>query len=220
MDSKSAPRHIERKVAKRVRHILKKIEKGYDVVDSYEDGYDEYGIIRYYYCNNGFEGESWQLTECLESAIIKKKNQIINEGIVYDGKRYYIHPNLYTSRYHDDNFVKIISEKEYFNMYDIKTNIETFIKKIKEKIEKDYKSIWNDKTSKQSIFVRLRECNIIGEAKNILKLAPLYSYVDFVEYIKKNKSCFRAHNYIIEIMNSKNFKEDRKIIGMGTELLK
>ena len=173
MDSKSAPRHIERKVAKRVRHILKKIEKGYDVVDSYEDGCDEYGIIRYYYCNKGFEGESWQLDECLESAIIKKKNQIINEGIVYNGKRYYIHPNLYTSRYHDDNFVKIISEKEYFNMYDIKTNIETFIKKIKEKIDRDYKNIWDDNNKKSSIFIRLRDGNIIGDAKNILKLAPL-----------------------------------------------
>lgn len=220
MDPKSTPRNIERKVAKRVRHILKKIEKDYEVICSYEDGYDEYGVIRYYYCNNGFEGESWQLDECLKSTIIKKKNQIINEGIVYDGKTYYIHPNLYNSRYHDDNFVKIISEKEYLNMSEIKTNIETFINKIKEKIDKDYKSIWDDNNKKPSIFVRLRDGNIIVDTKNILKLAPLYSYVDFVDYIKTYKSCFRTHNYIIEIMNSKNFEKDRQNIGMGTELFK
>lgn len=220
MDSKSTPRNIERKVAKRVRHILKKIEKGYEIVISYEDGCDKYGIIRYYYCNNGFEGESWQLIECLKSALIKKKNQIINEGIVYDGIRYYIHPNLYNNNFYDKNFVKIISENDYLNLSDIKNNIVIFIKKIKEKIEKDYKSICDDKTKNSSIFIRLQESNIIGDARNILKLAPIYSYVDFVEYIKTNKSYFRTYNYIIETMNSNNFEKDRKNIGMGTELFK
>jgi hypothetical protein len=56
--------------------------------------------------------------------------------------------------------------------------------------------------------------------EKIIELIPDNSYVDFVEYIKTNKSCFIPYNYIIEIMNSNNFEKDRQNIGMGTKLFK
>ena len=120
-----------RKIARAIRHRIRKIEDGYKRVTGYSDKFfGEY--VNVYYCVNGYEGESWEIRDKIHEDIYKYKQIIILEGFVYGGKRYFIHGDMYLKGYYDKELVKIISEKEHLKM----KNLSRFLNNIKNKVIK------------------------------------------------------------------------------------
>ena len=106
---------IARKIARAIRHRIRKIEDGYNTASSYCDKFfGEYVNVQY--CDNGYEGESWEIRDKIHEDIYRYKQIIILEGFVYGGKRYFIHGDLYLKGYYDKELVKLISEKEHLKM--------------------------------------------------------------------------------------------------------
>ena len=122
---------IARKIARAIRHRIKKIKDGYNteflviVIN-----FGEY--VNIYYCNNGYEGESWEIRDKIDEDIYRYKQFIILEGIVYGGKRYFIHGDMYLKGYYDKELVKLISEKEHLKM----KKLSRFLNNIKNKVIK------------------------------------------------------------------------------------
>ena len=122
---------IARKIARAIRHRIKKIEDGYKTVSSYNDKFfGEY--VNVYYCDNGYEGESWEINEKIHEDIYKYKQNIILDGFVYGGKRYFINEDIYLKGYYDKELVKLISEKEHLKM----KKLSRFLNNIKNKVIK------------------------------------------------------------------------------------
>ena len=124
---------IARKIARAIRHRIKKIEDGYgyNIESSYCDKfYGEY--VNVYYCDNGYEGEPWEIRDKIHEDIYKYKQIIILDGFVYGGKRYFIHGDMYLKGYYDKELVKLISEKEHLKM----KKISRFLNNIKNKVIK------------------------------------------------------------------------------------
>ena len=72
---------IARKIARAIRHRIKKIEDGYNTLSSYCDKFfGEY--VNIYYCDNGYEGESWEIRDKIYEDIYRYKQFIILEGFV------------------------------------------------------------------------------------------------------------------------------------------
>ena len=204
---------IERKLAKKIRHIIKKIESGYDTVYSYTDGCDEYGFIRFFECKNGYNGESWEVNEERDNSIINRKLNIINNGIIFNGVKYYIDSDLYYKEYYDKELVKIISEKEHDKLLEISKIIKYIISSMKNQIE-EY-----DKEKDRSTINFMLQRDAFYNAKKKLNYTPLHNFKDFVKYLKNN-NYLRSSQLLLDIINSKKFKNERKILGLGTELIK
>ena len=181
---------IERKLTKKVRHILKKISLGYKVIYSYNDGCDEYGSLTYVSCINGFEGGSWEINDACDNNIISKKLTLINNGIKFNGVNYFIHSDLYNKNYYDKDLVKIISKEEHDKLLAIKIYIDNIIEKIKNEIE--IYELDNKKTESNDIMIYNH--NIFRDAKSLLYLSPRYNYGDFVKYIKNNKYGYKSRH--------------------------
>jgi hypothetical protein len=208
---------IERKLERKIRHIWKKIETGYTIEYSYNDGYDEYGALMFVCCKNGFEGGIWEINQAYDDEIKSRKLSILDEGLMFNGNLYYIHPQLYFKEYDNNNLVEIISKEEHIEIMKIKTNIENIIKNIKETIK-----LYN-KEEIQNIHLtsdKIYNSTIFYCAKNLLNSAPLHNYYDFVNYFSNNKYYNKSTKFVVDILNSPNFKNEREILGLGKELIK
>lgn len=207
---------IERKLAKRIRHIIKKIEKSYGSIYSYTDGCDEYGFIKYYECKNGFHGESWEVKTACRNSIIAKKNNLINNGIMFNGKKYYIHSDFYNKDYYDKNLIKIISKEEHDKLLEISKIINYIISAMKNEIEE-----YGKRKDIESIRFILHS-NIMYDAKKILNFAPKHNFEDFIKYLKSGYNYYnhKSSELLLNILNLDKFKNERQILGLGTELIK
>ena len=202
---------IERKITRKVRHKLKQILDGYEIYNSYIDGCDRHGLIYFYDCNNGFNGESWEITEECNKQIINMKQRILGIGILYSGIRYYINSDIYFKDYYDNDLVKIISKKEHNLYLEIKENIINIINKLKE--------IINFKKNNNIDINNIDSMNLYYNANKLLDYVPLYNYYEFIKYIKTTKTNFKSKRIVIQILNSNDFKEERKILGLGLEFI-
>jgi hypothetical protein len=205
---------IERKITRKVRHKLKKILNGYEIINSYNDGCDHDGLIYLYECKNGFDGESWEVKDSCDEEIKTMKKSIIDNGILYYDVRYYINPDIYYKDYHDIDLVKIISEKEYKILLVVKNNINTIINKIKKEIKNMQKYDKNDYIN--NICMRTHYNDIYYNADKLFNTIPFHSYNDFVKYIKTNSIYYKSKNIVIQILNSSDFNEERHILGIGS----
>lgn len=109
---------IESKIARKIRHKIKKIENGYDAVPSYCDKFSG-DYVNIYYCNNDYEGESWEIKNRKIIEVLKYKKELIYNGIWYNGKQYYIDGEFYFKSYNDSSLIKLIS---YYENLKIKEN--------------------------------------------------------------------------------------------------
>ena len=205
---------IERKLAKKIRHIIKQIEDGYETIYSYTDGCDEYGFIRFFECKNGYDGESWQVDRVCDNSIKSRKLYILNNGLMFNGVKYYIHSDLYYKKYYDKELVKIISDEEHKMVLEISKNIKDIISKINDQIE-EYR-----KGNNTSNINYMLQREIFYNAIKMLEYSPLHNYNDFVKHIKNNKYYSKSNDLVINIINSDKFKNERQMLGLGSELIK
>ena len=206
---------IERKIAKKVRHKIKKINNGYNIIYNYDDGCDEYGFITHYVCENGFEGESWEVKESLERNIKKLLLNLINNGIIFNKKKYFVHPNIYFNDYYDNNFLNLISKDEHNKLLEIKDSISKIIAKIKDKLDLHEQDI----NKYKSFGIRLYNYKIISYAKRMLDYAPLFNKEDFLKFIKISNEYSKSKNIVVDIINSTSFVEERKLLGISKKFV-
>lgn len=133
---------ITRKITRKIRHKIKILQDGYqEIVNHYNDKFNgEY--VNILICKNGYEGESWEIDNkyCLD--LLRLLKDIIFNGIIFDGKKYYIHGDLYFNNYYDSNFVKLITKEEN---EEIKKNyifIENIVNKIVTERNKEYDTFY------------------------------------------------------------------------------
>tara|TARA_B100001057_G_C22839847_1_gene946626 strand:+ start:176 stop:760 length:585 start_codon:yes stop_codon:yes gene_type:complete len=120
---------IESKIARKIRHKIKKIKNGYDVASSYNDKFfGEY--VNIYYCKNGFEGESWEIENDMNINILKYKKELIYDGIWYNEKKYYIYGEFYFKSYNDSSLIKLISYDENLKIKENYKKIDSIINNI------------------------------------------------------------------------------------------
>lgn len=171
---------ISRKIARAIRHRIRKIEDGYKRVASYRDKFfGEY--VNVYYCENGYEGESWEIDVKIDNEIYKLKQNIVLNGFIYGGKKYFIDGEICFKSYYDNNFVKLISEKQHKRVrhyHNFLTNIIDKVIKARKmetnKEEKEYREMCADKNSIQHYnpyYVQKLNDRNYSEAKNMNKLA-------------------------------------------------
>ena len=205
---------IERKLAKKIRHIIKKIKNGYETIYSYTDGCDKYNFIRFFECKNGYDGESWEIDRACDNSIKFIKLSILNYGITFNDVKYYIHSDLYYKDYFDKELVKIISYQQHIMLLETSNNIKDIISKINDQIE-EYD------TGNHTLNINfMLQREILYNAKKMLEYAPLHTYNDFVKYVKNNNYYYKTKDLVINIINSDKFKNERQMLGLGTELIK
>lgn len=208
--------NIERKIAKKIRHKIRKIEEGYEIVYSYSDGFDDYGPIYYYSCKNDFDGESWELEQNKNRDIQRLKDNLICNGIRFNKNKYYVHSDLYKKNYFDNDFVKLISNSEHEQIRTVRENIQKIIDKMVNEINILESESKIDTHS--SIYISIYNTNC--EKKKILNMAPKNNYKDFVDFIQnysfRNNSWPKYAYYIKNnLFHKENFSKERIILGIN-----
>ena len=102
-------------------------KRGFKVVDTIEDGGDEYGPKYWITCRNGWEGRDHELNNKIWKSIREELVNIVNNGISVNDKIHYIYPKIIFS----DKYMKEISKEEY----DINMKNKKFLLDIKEKLK-------------------------------------------------------------------------------------
>lgn len=92
-----------------VRQRLYNIQRGFKVIDSELDDYDEYGALYWITCRNGWTGREHELNTRLCKDIRKELVNLVNEGARINGKIHYIDPKIIFS----DKYMSEISKEEY-----------------------------------------------------------------------------------------------------------
>ena len=90
---------IDLKTAKRIKHkLLKKIDNigtGYVITSWEQDGCDEYGHLYWVTCKNGFGARSYNIESHYNKSIKQFKKDIVDNGIVYNDKKYWVDYNFF-----------------------------------------------------------------------------------------------------------------------------
>lgn len=185
---------IEKKLARKIRHKLRKIENGYKVFDCYIDDYDDYGPIIHYECNNGISGESWYIKDSKYRYICLVKNKIINDGIYYNNKKYYIDCDLFIKNYEDKDLVKIISEEEHNNYMKTKKIIQNILQKMNIcKKNNRYESYIN----------------------YFINIAPLHSIENLKKcFFEKNLNHNNSNLELFKMFKTKPFRNEKVLLGL------
>ncbi len=57
--------------------------------------------------------------------------------------------------------------------------------------------------------------------KKILNFAPRHNFEDFIKYLKSgNNYNYKSSELLLNILNLNKFKNERQMLGLGTELIK
>lgn len=168
---------------------IEKIKDGYTVIELEEDGGDEYGIKRWATCKNGDIMREWLVKSAMNYSIMKYKKKVMEDGIMMEGKVYYINPS---SDIYNNN-ITFISESEYnSNIYtfnNLKGIMEKYIKYIEDKYESEcgdrirlgkyrkHRRVIND----LNIVILVNFDTLLYSAKHIM---DKYQYSKFIDNIK------------------------------------
>ena len=142
---------IRQKIKKRIKKSLEKIKAGYEVIWSEADGCDEYGYKYWIECKNGYSGRDWDVNPALYRSIKNYRINIIENGFVYNGATYYIHPSYYSN---PKGRIKFITKNQYKNMSSQMSKIKSVIKKyidyVSDLVQKEYYK-FNPKMSSEDL---------------------------------------------------------------------
>ena len=185
---------IEKKLARKIRNKLRKINDGYEIIDSYIDDYDEYGPIRHYECYNGISGELWYIKNSIYKNICFIKNKIINDGLYYNNKKYYIDCDLFIKNYEDKELVKIISEEEHNDYKETQKMIQNIIQKM---------NIYKKNNRYES------------EINYFINIAPLHSIKNLKKcFFDKNSNHYTSNLKLFKMFKTKSFRNEKDILGL------
>lgn len=121
------------KIKRKIKRKIQRINDGFEIVFWEGDGCDEYGTTYWVECKNQFSGREWDVNPALKKSILKYKKNIIENGILYNDKKYYLRDDLYSLDLNKQFNIHIIS----FEEHQIYVENNKILSKLQEKILDD-----------------------------------------------------------------------------------
>lgn len=146
----SSTENIKKELAEHFNRITQKIEDGYEVISSEQDGCDEYGFMYWVECKNGWSGREHEISSKYKRDIFKSIQDICSKPITIYCKNIYI----------DDKIANICKNSLKVNNSDITILSEEEFLKIKSEI----------------LFLNRLKIFVVDEKKNYLKYNLHFKY--------------------------------------------
>ena len=212
---------IKKKIKKDRQKIKKKIKKdidniisGYKVIWEEADGCDEYGIKYWVECKNGFGGRSWDVDPELRKQKKKYIVNIIENGVVYNGMTYYIHPLNYSTL---KGRIKFITKNQYkkmsSQMLKIKSVIQKYIDHAADVVPDEYHKLYSKLNPDD-----LRNYKSLVDNSHILKYKVYSKYNIKLFYLTMRDNFYSDHKYDIMIDKFKKKLTDLNLTPDELEL--
>ena len=108
-----------RRVKRKIMREIASIKDEYEIIEWEQDGCDMDGVMYWVWCKNGYSSRSWEVDSECQKAIENYKIYIFENGIEYNGTKYYMKKEVLDNSINRNYNVPFISKEEYDQLYGV-----------------------------------------------------------------------------------------------------